>query len=190
MFWIWLIQGRCNVPNVAMCCVVLCCVVTQPDCAYSEAVVFEWLCVWPRGMSHDAHVWVLELVVLEAATGLCRVSLLLTTILLLLTQLDKSRTFPNRQQASSERKYSRPRLWQGVLTDGQLTRKLKVWESKNKNKNKVCLCSERCCGRLTVRVTTNLVSPELCCTSGVRVAGCRYRKSLVLIGRPLPSPPT
>jgi hypothetical protein len=81
-----------------------------------------------------------------------------------------SRTFPNRQQTSSERKYVRPRLWQGVLTHGQLNRKLKVWKNKNK---KVCLSSERCCGKLTVRVTTNLVSPELFCTSGDRVAGTR-----------------
>ena len=57
-----------------------------------------------------------------------------------------SRTFPNRQQPSSEPKYWRPRLWQGVLTHGQLNRKLKVW----KNKNKACLSSEPC-GRLTVR---------------------------------------
>ena len=61
------------------------------------------------------------------------------------------RTFPNRQHTSSERKYLRPRLWQGVLTHGQLNRKLKVWKNKNK---KVCLSRERRCGRLTVRVTT------------------------------------
>jgi hypothetical protein len=41
-----------------------------------------------------------------------------------------NRTFPNRQETSSGCKSLRPRLWQGVLTHGQMNRKLTEWQKK------------------------------------------------------------
>jgi hypothetical protein len=79
---------------------------------------------------------------------------------LLLSQL-RVTTFPKRQEASSECNCLRPRLWRGVLTHGQMNRKLKEWDKKP---IVVCLSSEHCCGRLTVRVTVNLLSPALFAT--------------------------
>ena len=130
-FWIWLLHGRRDALKLT-------------KLAYNQVVVFEWFCVCvtqrgdrgraclnvKTGGTWSSH-WFLQ--------GQSIFFFFPCNSFIAKSAACRNRTFLNRQQTSSECNCLRSRLRQGVLTHGQMNRKLQEWKNNNKNK-KVILC--------------------------------------------------